>query len=429
MKILQVNAVNGVGSTGRTVSELAAGLAKRGHFSRVAYSTGTPAQHGYVIGSMREKCIHALASRLSGRQAYFSRHGTKALLRFIDDERFDVVHLHNLHSNFINLPLLLEHLASRDIATVLTLDDCWHFTGKCCHYTVERCYRWQHGCGSCPRLMSDNPSWFFDATARMWTDKRRLYSAIRRLGVVGVSEWVTNEARRSILKSAAVIERIYNWVDLSVFSPEWTDQDEAVGLPRDDFLILGVASKWSPEKGLDDFVRLSERLGGHKPGLGDPVGGIAGRLRPRVVLVGRLPARTSLPTGITHLGAIEEVRRLAAVYRRADVLLQLSCEETFGKVVAEALACGTPAIAYDSTANPELIGDGCGYVVEPGSLNQVVDRLVDIAASPAETYRESCRDFAERTFDQDALIDSHVAVYEELCAMYGAQARPSGGSL
>jgi len=180
MKVLQVNAVNALSSTGRTVSELAAGLETRGIESRVAYSAGPAPKHGYLIGTQLEKKLHALRSRLSGRQAYFSKRATRGLLRYIEAESPDVVHLRNLHANYINLPMLLSFLGERDIPTVVNLDDCWYFTGKCCHYTIDGCYRWETGCGSCPRLRKDNPSWFIDASAEMWADKKRLFESIPR---------------------------------------------------------------------------------------------------------------------------------------------------------------------------------------------------------------------------------------------------------
>jgi glycosyltransferase involved in cell wall biosynthesis len=416
MRVVQVNAVNGVGSTGRSVAELAAGLERRGITSPVAYSSGMPAEGGYVIGSRFEKRVHALASRVTGRQAYFSRRGTIHLLRYLDEELPDLVHLHNLHSNFINLPMLLEYLATKDIATVVTLDDCWHYTGKCCHYTADSCYRWQSGCGSCPRLMKDNPSWLIDATAAMWTDKRRLYAQIPRLGVVGVSDWITTEARRSFLAEATILRRIHNWVDLDTFAPSPKQGHVPRPWTGDEFVMLGVASRWSSAKGLDDFGRLAEALEGGALA-GSRISRAGGsRAKPRVVLVGAVDAKTHLPPSVSVVHPTDSARELAHYYRWADVLLQLSQEETFGKVVAEGLACGTPVIAYDSTANPELVGPGCGYVIEPGRIDRLVAGIGHVMELSRDYFSESCRVHAERNFDKESLIDEHVRLYRELCA-------------
>jgi len=151
VKVLQVNAVYGEGSTGRLVQELDAELNRSGVDCVVAYS-GSERTVGYQIGNPLDRKIHALGSRVTGKQAYFSAASTRRLLDFMRSESPDVVHLHNLHSNYINLPVLLRYLGECDIATVVTLHDCWFYTGKCCHYTLSDCSRWQSGCGSCPRL-------------------------------------------------------------------------------------------------------------------------------------------------------------------------------------------------------------------------------------------------------------------------------------
>jgi len=411
MKILQINAVNETGSTGRIV----AGLEQSGIASRVAYSIGASVTNSYVIGNAVDRKLHALGSRVFGRQAYFSRRSTSGLLRYIEDERPDVVHLHNLHANYVNLTMLLTYLADRDIATVVTLHDCWFFSGKCCHYTSDGCDRWEAGCGSCPRLGKDNPSWMIDATASMWADKKRLFEAIPRLAVVGVSDWIASEAKRSFLSCASDIRRIYNWVDLDVFRPtRSSDSGTRFGSDDDGFVILGVASSWSTAKGLDDFVRLAWMIenGALDNGpCGTPAQCLA---RPRVVLVGAVKNKSFLPGSISLVGATNDAHELAASYGAADVFLQLSREETFGKVTAEALACGTPAIVYSSTANAELVGANCGYVVGPGDLSQLMSRVQQVRSDTKAAYSSSCREFAQQKFDKRVLIADYVELYEQL---------------
>lgn len=419
MKVLQVNAVYGAGSTGRLVSELAAGLEHRGIQSRVAYAIGAQTDLGFIIGGKAERVVHALGSRITGKQAYFSRQGTRSLLRYIDEESPDVVHLHNLHSNYIHLPMLLSYLAERDIATVLTLHDCWFFTGKCVYYTSDGCERWKTGCGSCPRLHKDNPSWGVDATASMWADKLRLFRRIPRLAVVGVSDWITGQAEQSLLAGACSIRRIYNWVDLETFRPcEGGGVRDRLGM-RDAFVILGVASKWSDpggtaDKGLAEFVALAKLLE-TKAGITQASGGSADLFRPMIVLVGELGSRRTLPSGVQCVGATNNPAELAEYYVAADVFLQLSREETFGMVTAEALACGTPAIVYESTANPELIGEGCGHVVKAGDLSQVLSSIRAVRAAPRLSAAASCRAFACENFSMEDQISSYVSVYRDLC--------------
>lgn len=408
MKVLQINAVHGLGSTGRLVSELAAELESRGIASRVAVAKAPPEANAYVIGNEFERKAHALASRVSGKQAYFSARGTRRLLSYIAAEAPDVVHLHNLHSNYVHLPMLLGYLAAHDVATVLTLHDCWFYTGKCCHYTADGCNRWTTGCGSCPRLHNDNPSWFRDATAAVWADKARLFRAIPRLAVVGVSDWVTEEARRSFLADAVILRCVHNWVNLDVFAPaDRPNLKEQLGLDGM-FVILGVASHWTEAKGLSEFVWLADALNRRE------VVGASTQLQPILVMVGEMPNRWVAPAGVKVVGGVESAEELATYYAAADVFLQLSAEETFGNVTAEALACGTPVIAYDATANPELIGSGCGFVIDPGDRHQLCARIDEVIRSTKGSFAHSCRSFACVNFDKVVQAEEYVAVYSEL---------------
>lgn len=154
MKVLQINEVYKILSTGRTTLELEEELRRYGHESLVAYAyREMPVRRKekrkelekghYVIGTALDRKIHALRSRLSGLQGYFSNGATQKLIRYINKQKPDIVHLHNVHGNFLNLNKLLAYLGENNIAVVVTLHDCWFYTGRCTHYTVNCCYQWR----------------------------------------------------------------------------------------------------------------------------------------------------------------------------------------------------------------------------------------------------------------------------------------------
>lgn len=397
MKIIQINAVNGLRSTGRTSVELADYLNDGGHDCYIAYSTGLPYYKGFKIGNPIDTKFHGLFSRLSGKQSYFSKNATQELLDYIEKINPDIVHLRNLHANYINLEMLLKFLTFKDIATVLTLHDCWFYTGKCTHYTIDECDNWKSGCGNCPRLKKDNPSWFFDRTITMFKDKKELFNKIPRLAVVGVSDWITNEAEDSLLKSANILTRIYNWIDLEVFKPRKNNTKRNKLQLNDKFIILGVASGWSNSKGLDKFIELSKIINNDM----------------KIVLIGNVDEEYELPNTIFHMKETHNVTELVDYYSAADVLLNLSPEETFGKVTAESLACGTPTITLNSTANPELIGERCGYVVE-NDINEVHDKIVKVKNNGKSFYSKSCINFAKSKFKKEDRINDYINLYKLL---------------
>lgn len=398
MIVLQINAVNGIRSTGRTTLEIAEYLNNNGHEGYIAYSDGNSYYKGYKIGTTVDKKLHALFSRISGLQAYFSKNGTRDLLKYIDETEPDVIYLRNLHGNFINLEILLKYIAKKDIPTVLTLHDCWFYTGKCTHYTIDNCYRWQNECGNCPRLKKDNKSWFFDRTKKMHRDKKEWFSKVPRLAVVGVSDWITNEARKSLLSSAKIITRIYNWIDLDIFRPVNTDNLRKELNLENKFVLLGVASGWSNAKGLDKFIELSNSISD------DMI----------ILLIGKISKDIDLPKNIIHIKETHEINELVKYYSMADVFLNLSMEETFGKVTAEALACGTPAIVFNSTANPELVGEGCGYVVNGQSLEDLILYIDKIKVNKKNYYSENCIKFAEDNFDKNDRVEEYLELYKNI---------------
>lgn len=398
MKILQINAVSAISSTGRICSELSDYLNNNGHEGYIAYSVGIPYHKGYKIGSRFDAKMHGLYSRVFGMQAYFSKNATRKLLIYISDLQPDVVHLHNLHSNYINLKMLLNYLAKKDIPTVITLHDCWFYTGKCTYYTVDNCYKWQTGCGGCPRLKQDNPSWFFDRTPIMLQDKKDWLRQIPRLAVVGVSDWITDEARKSFLSSAKVLTRIYNWIDLDVFKPvDGSTVRQKLGI-TDKYVILGVASGWSNRKGLDKFIELSNII---PPEM-------------MIVLVGGLSSNINFPDNIIHIPETHNAAELAEYYSIADVYVHLSPEETFGKVIAEALSCGTPAIVFNSTACPEVVGDECGIILNEYHTSAVLKAILTISEKGKSFYSTKAVNRVRQKFNATLIIEEFTALYKQM---------------
>ena len=98
----------------------------------------------------------------------------------------------------------------------------------------------------------------------------------------------------------------------------------------------------------------------------------------------------------------------------ADVFVNTSLEETFGKVTAESLACGTPAIVFNTTACPELIGENCGYVVETGDMDAVYEKIKEVVKKGKQAYKESCIAFANEKFDYQTNTEKYIQVYQEL---------------
>lgn len=401
MRVLQINAVYKRLSTGINVYELNKALQKQGHRCTAVYSVGqvSDPEEEYLIGSLWGQKLHALLSRLTGLQGYYSSWATRKLLKYMKADRPDAVVLNNLHANYIHLPMLLKYLGEQDIPTLAVLHDCWFYTGKCCYYTAAGCDRWKTGCGNCPILDQHNKSWFFDRTRKMHRDRVQLFRGIPRLGVVAVSDWLLQQAKESpVFEKAELMTRIYNWIDMETFCPvDASALREKLGLINKK-VYLSVAAVWEDRKGVSTLIKIAEQL----------------REDEQLIIVGKLEKDTVLPRNVLLIPRTDSREELVQYYSMADVFLQPSMEETFGKVTAEALSCGTPVVCFNSTANPELIGPGCGAVVQSPEAEAMLQQARQIAFRGKEAYSAGCRTFALERFEKEMLLDQYLQTLIQL---------------
>ena len=399
MKIVQINAVYQYSSTGRNVSEFHDYLVTHGHESYKFYSVKNADSLTYdLIGCKIDHKIHALGSRLWGKQGYFSYFASRKLISKLSKLHPDAVILHNLHSNYIHYPSLLRYLAKNNIPTIVVLHDCWFFTGHCCHYTSVNCFKWRTQCEKCPLIHCDNASYFFDHTKSIFKEKQKLFSSISRLGVVGVSEWITSEAKKSpIFSNAKIIRRIYNWIDLKVFYPrDGTALRMKLGLKDTDFVALGVSMSWDNKKGLDVFIELAKAF----PTI-------------VIIMIGVIN-NVSLPNNIINVQPTSSMNELAEYYSLADVFLNFSIQETFGKVAAEALACGTPLIVNRSTANPELVCEDCGFIINNNDLDSIMQSIRLIQKRGKLFYKDKCVKRANTLFEKESNLAQYLNLITDL---------------
>ena len=131
MKVAQINMVS-YGSTGKIMLQIAEVARNAGHDARtyatepfqrkrVVVSNNIP-EH-YIWGSYFENMLHYYIGSTLGKNGFYSKRGTKWLLRELDKFAPDVVHLHNLHSHCINFPMLFHFLKEKNVKVIWTLHD------------------------------------------------------------------------------------------------------------------------------------------------------------------------------------------------------------------------------------------------------------------------------------------------------------------
>lgn len=399
MKIVQINAVYEYSSTGRTTMELHEFLRLQGIESHVfCTNKNIPEINVYKIGTYWDYKTHSFLSHLTDGQGLFSKNSTKKLLCKLDNIQPSIVILRNLHANYIHYPSLLKYLAKKNIPTVVILHDVWMFTGHCCYYTIDKCEKWKTECYNCPALHKYNKSWFWDNSHSNFKKKLKLFNAIPNLSVIGVSKWVANEAKQSpIFAKAKNIDYIYNWIDLNKFYPQDSSSLRHKLNLESHFVIISVAQGWCENKGLLKIFAVANRL----PEV-------------RFVLVGSMAYTGSIPKNVISVGSTSSTKELAQYYSMADALLVCSVQETFGKVSAEALSCGTPVLANNTTANPEIAGKDCGLYFENNNVDQIVAAIQELQSKGKKAYESKCIERAASEFNFEIQIQKYMKLFNEI---------------
>lgn len=395
--ILQVNITCQQGSTGRLVAETHKYLVEKGYDSRIAYS----AFKSDIIGSFKieskvENYLRRALNKCFGKKYSHSMLGTLRLIKNIKQVKPDLIHLHNIQQNSIDFPMLMKFLKKYNVPVVYTLHDCWAFTGGCYHFTNINCDHYKIGCIDC-KLEKKQRDINNKFPSCIYEEKKNLLSALPELRIICVSNWLRDTASKSYMGNLSM-ETIYNGIDTSIFKPMNTNKREEIGVSDEKFVILGVANYWDSRKGLNIFFELAELLD----------------KRYKIVLVGI--EQKECPNNITAIERTTNIQELAEIYSCADVLINASKEETFGLVAAESMACGTPVIAYDSTACGEVVNNDTGILLKSFYMEELLDAIDTIWINGKKKYSEKCIGNVKENFSNEIMLKKYTEVYEQLIA-------------
>ena len=397
MRIVQINAVYGFGSTGVIVKDILSACRKEGIDCVAAYSQSKgEVKSGYHLGNAFSNRLHAILSRISGKQGYFSCFSTWRFLRFLDNYRPDILHLHNLHGCYINVPMLLKYAAKKKIAVVVSLHDCWFYTGGCSHYTSVGCNKWLQKCGNCPRRYEEFPALLYDGSSAQLHDRKKLFGAIKNLTAVGVSQWIVDEAQKTVFKNAKCVA-IHNGIDTEFFHPTESDFRKQHDL-EGKFVILAPANKWF----LDVNRETLDYFASH---LTDDM---------RMVFIGNGVDESRLTDKMINIGFVSSRVEIREIYSACDMMANCTREESLSLLNVEVQACGTPVVTYSNTGVKETVDDLCGFAVENGNSGAMWHKVILIKSKTKKFYSASCIELIKREFDKEDNYKRIIELYNSL---------------
>ena len=224
---------------------------------------------------------------------------------------------------------------------------------------------------------------------------------------------------KKLYKKASINHVVYNGVDTNLYAFSKQKKDYLLWLGR---LPKGknADGTFVDPKGVGNSIKLAKETGSNlilsaaceekkffetdvKPYLND-----------KIQWVGDVCAEQSLP--------IEKVVRL--MQNAKAFLMTVNQEEPFGLVMAEAMSCGTPVIAFNRGAVPEIIRDGVtGFIVEPKDSQKEpqfiirkkgIEGLVEAVKRIGEIDIKTCRDHVLQNFSVEKMVDSYEKLYFDI---------------
>ena len=395
MRILEINTVN-FGSTGHIMLQIADLATKKGHeviCSFYARRNKDKDKNCLYIGNKVSHNIHKKLFQKNGNNGCYSKLSTWNFLRKVKKFNPDIIHIHNLHNCYINLPMLFKYIKENNIKVVWTLHDCWSFTGQCPYFTAVGCDKWKTGCHDCEQI-NRYPSCKVDRTDKMWNLKKEWFTGVSNLTIVTPSQWLADLAKQSYLKEYPVMV-INNGINLDVFKPTESDF-RAKNKLEDKFIVLGVASIWEKRKGIDVFIELAKRLDD----------------RFQIVLVGTNDdVDKTLPDNIISIHRTSNQKELAELYSAADLYFNPTREENYPTVNMEALACGTPVLTFNTGGSAEIISGETGKAIDD-DIDEAMNSIISICENRPYS-REACTQRA-KGFDSGLKYDEYLSLFERI---------------
>lgn len=383
-KILYINSVCGFGSTGNIVADLASFkeyeslvcFGRKKDYSKI---------NTYKFANIFDNCIGALRTIVFDKNLTICSSATKRLIKKIKEYNPDIIHLHNLHGYYVNVEMLFKFLKEYRKPVVWTLHDCWSITGYCPHFDYINCDKYKTKCTNCPYGFSYPFSLFKQNVERDFEKKKELFNSIDNFIIITPSKWLKRRVEESFIANAK-IQVINNGIDIKEHSEKKNKK----------FTVLAVSNYWTKEKGKDELKKII-------PLLDKDI---------QVTIIGDLKDKDNIFIDCNLIKQISNRDQLYKEYAKAHVLINPTLQEAFGLVTVEAMSCGTPVIAYNTGACPELIENNSGLIIEKYNYKGIADAVNQLKSNYYYNI-ENIKHNAEK-YSKEFMKSEYNRIYDDL---------------
>jgi len=393
MKVVTVNWVNKIYSTGKIISSIEKYAQKRNIEFLHCYEWGDKPinKNEYQITpALLYKFIYMI-SLVTGCRYGTGFITTYSLCKKISEFNPDIVHIHCPNARSINIYMLLYYLKKKRYCTVITNHAEFFFTGNCAH--AFECEGYSSGCKLCGNLRNAEVHFRIQAR-RAW---KKMYDAIRdneRITMVMVSPWAKKRAEKSPIFSGKDIRVIGNGIDTSIFRPNEYKENSQKS-------VIHVTSNFSDDindsKGGRYIIELAELLGD----INFVVVGVVGKIQ------------TKIPPNMILKGEIKNQYELAKLYSMADVGVMVSRRETFGMTYVESMCCGTPVVGFKNGGTESIALEEYSEFIEYGdveTLAKTIENWIDRKANLKEKLAKE----AHARYSEQKMSEQYINLYYEV---------------
>ena len=352
--------------------------------------------------SMEE--VPAYVSRFPQPRLFSPGLASALTARSINDSDADLVNLQWINFGFLSVKQI--GLITKPLTW--SMHDMWAFTGGLNYDSDEPDARWRTGFAT--RQTPGIGQWW---DVDRWVWRRKVKHWQHPIHLIASSSWMASMAQSSSLTSSWPVTVIPNPVDTNAYQPGSQEESRSeLGLPHDVRLVTAFfpANLHDPRKGFDLFVEALKNLTRSAQTDSRPVHiAIAGHNAPS--------SDASIAGLTTHwLGYLDDQSAIKA-YRSSDVLVIPSRQDNSPQVATEAMACGTPVVAFNVSGLPDFVQhERTGYLVTPFDTGDLARRIESILASDARrlALSEAARTWADGEWSYAAVGQAHTRLFERV---------------
>ncbi len=331
---------------------------------------------------------------------FFTPHN-RPLLAAINELNPDVVHLHWVESGFFNI----KDLQSIKAPLLWSLHDANPYTGGC-HIVAPACIGVGSVCKSCPLLHSKFP---FDISFWTFKHKAKVYNTLQNLTINGLSQWITSCARDSTLFKNKPIINLPNPIDTRLYRPinkEFARNTLRINTPKKLISFGAIGGSQMLRKGFNELKNALESLNSNL------------KSQCELLVFGESKGEEIKGIPTHYMGTLHDDISLALVYSASDVFIMPSFVESFGQTALEALSCGTPVVAFDTSGLKDIVQHRKnGYLAQCydiGDLKNGIEWILQLAPQIYASLALYARESALQHFDSQKIAPAYIDIYQQL---------------